>query len=119
MESTNLQAAKPLYKATQVVWFLFGVLELLLLTRFVLKLLGANPLAGFTDFIYSVSFPFVAPFQNVFGIFAAEDSLVEWSTLLAIIVYWVVANLITKLLLLGRPVTQNEAQYELRREDTD
>ena len=40
---------------------LFGILEGLLGIRFVLGLLGANPTAGFAQFIYRITGPFMAP----------------------------------------------------------
>ncbi|MGB4803504.1 MAG: hypothetical protein WBV59_12665, partial [Anaerolineae bacterium] len=41
------------------IYLLFGILEGLLAIRFVLPLLGANPAAGFAQFIYSVTKPFL------------------------------------------------------------
>ena len=49
------------------IYLLFGILELLLAIRFVLPLLGANPDAGFAQFIYSITKPFIAPFVGLFG----------------------------------------------------
>jgi hypothetical protein len=49
------------------IYLLFGILEGLLAIRFVLALLGANPAAGFTQFSYSITKPFLAPFVGLFG----------------------------------------------------
>ena len=62
MDSYTSPTTKPLYHGTQVVWYIVGVLEILLAFRFFLKLLGANPSAGFTDFIYDVTYVFASPF---------------------------------------------------------
>ena len=45
----------------------FGLLVLLtgLTFRLVFALTGANPANGFVDFIYDVTGPFVAPFENI------------------------------------------------------
>lgn len=59
-------STKPLFRGTQIVWYLLGIIEFLLLFRFILKLLGANPLAGFTSFIYGVTHFLAAPFLTVF-----------------------------------------------------
>jgi hypothetical protein len=53
--------------------------------------LGANPDAGFTQIIYSLSEPFMAPFFAVFGTTQVNGSVFEWSALLAIIVYALLA----------------------------
>ena len=70
--SYNSPTTKPLYRGTQIVWYILGLLEALLAFRFVLKLLAANPSAGFSSFIYAVSYPFTAPFNTVFRFFAGR-----------------------------------------------
>ena len=91
MDSFNSPSTKPLYKGTQIVWYILGLIEVLLAFRFVLKLLGANPEAGFSSFIYGITYVFASPFLNVFRISQAGGSLFEWTTLLAMLVYWIVA----------------------------
>ncbi|MCK7482781.1 MAG: YggT family protein [Candidatus Moduliflexus flocculans] len=81
MDSYNSPTTKPLYRGTQVVWYILGLIEVLLAFRFVLKLLAANPQAGFSSFIYAVSYPFAAPFLNVFHASKVESGVFEWTTL--------------------------------------
>src|SRR3989344_8781421 len=95
--SYNSPTTKPLYKGMQIVWYIVGVLEAMLAFRFVLKLLGANPSAGFTNFIYGFTQPLAAPFLSVFKMTRVDGSIFEWTTLLAMIVYWLVAMAIVKL----------------------
>ncbi len=109
--------SRPLYRVTQIVWYLVGILEALLAFRFVLKLLGANPQAGFTNFIYSITQPFAAPFLNVFRVPRVEGSVLEWTTLLAMLVYFLIALAIVKLLVMGKPVSNTEAAVKLERQD--
>jgi uncharacterized protein YggT (Ycf19 family) len=52
-------------KINQIIWFLVTLLEILLAFRIALGLLGAN-YTGFTQFIYNLSYPFVAPFIGIF-----------------------------------------------------
>jgi hypothetical protein len=99
------------------VWYFVGLLEVLLVFRFVLKLLGANSFAGFTSFIYGITQPFAAPFLSVFGITKVEGSVFEWTTLLAILVYWLIAVAIIKLLLIGKTVSTPEAADKLNKEE--
>jgi len=117
MDATNSPRTRPLYRSTQIVWYILGFIEVLLAFRFVLKLLAANPQAGFTNFIYGITTPFAAPFLNVFRISRVEGNVLEWTTLLAMAVYWVVAWGIIKLLVMGKPVSTPEAAVKLERQD--
>lgn len=113
MDSSTSPSTKPLYRGTQIVWYLLGLLEVLLAFRFVLKLLGANPAAGFSSFIYGVTYVFTAPFLSVFGISKVAGSIFEWTTLLAMFVYGIIAFGIIKLLLMGKTVSTPEAAARL------
>lgn len=91
--------------AERVIWFVAGVILILLAFRFVLALLGANPGNGFANFIYDTSHPFVAPF---FGLFNYTDPVdgrgrFELYTLIAMAVYAVIAWGLAWLVTLGRP----------------
>ncbi len=108
---------KPLYRGTQIVWYILGLLEVLLVFRFVLKFLAANPAAGFTKLIYGVTHVFVAPFNNVFSLTRVEGSIFEWTTLLAMFVYWLVAWGIIKIFLMSKTVSTPEAAAKLDREE--
>ena len=117
MDSFNSPTTKPIYHGTQIVWYIVGILEALLAFRFFLKLLGANPCAGFTDFIYSVTHVFAAPFLNVFRITAVEGSVFEWTSLLAMLVYYLIALGIIRLFLMGKTVSTPEAAVKLEQQD--
>lgn len=117
MNSSNSPRTKPIYRGTQIVWFLLSLLEVLLAFRFVLKLLGANPTAGFSSFIYGSTYIFTAPFLSVFGISKVADNIFEWTTLLAMFVYGIIAFGIIKLLLMGRSVSTKEASTKLDSEE--
>lgn len=114
----NREAVKPLYRGTQIVWYIFYAIEVLLLFRLLLKLIGANPAAGFTDFIYTLSYPFAAPFLYVVGATQVAGATFEWTTLLAMLVYWIAAWGLVSLLAMGRPVSTDEARHGLRKQDT-
>lgn len=114
MDSTNSPSTKPLYRGTQIVWYLVGLIEVLLLFRFLLKLFGANATAGFTNFMYTVTAPLTMPFTSVFGTGKLEGSLFEWTTLLAMLVYFLIGWGITKLFLIGKTVSTPEAANKLK-----
>ena len=113
MDSYNSTRTKPLYRGTQIVWYVLGVIEALLAFRFVLKLLAANPSAGFSSFIYTITQPLAGPFLSVFRISRVEGSTLEWATLLAMFVYWLIALGLIKLLFMGKDVSTPEAAVKL------
>ncbi len=119
MQTTAFTASstKPLYRATQVVWYILGLMEILLGFRFVLKAMGANAAAGFTNFIYSLTQPMAAPFLNVFRISHVEGSILEWTTLLAMAVYACLAYAILKLFVMSKVVSTPEAAIKLENQD--
>jgi hypothetical protein len=117
MDSYISPTTKPLYRGTQVVWYILGIVEFLLLFRFLLKLLGANPEAGFSSFIYVTTYVFANPFLNVFGNTSIiEGSIFEWTTLLAMLVYWTIAMGLIKLFTMSKSVSTPEAAVELEKE---
>jgi hypothetical protein len=113
MSTYNASSTKPIYHGTQIVWYILGLIEVLLGLRFVLKLLGANPLATFTDIIYSLSSLFVSPFVSVFRTSYPVGTAFEWTTLLAMFIYYLLAFGILKLLLMGKDVSTVEAADRL------
>jgi hypothetical protein len=117
MDSSISRTTKPLYRGTQIVWYLVGLIEVLLAFRFILKLLAANPAAGFTSFIYAVSYIFAAPFLTVFRTTKVEGSIFEWTTLLAMAVYLLVAWGIVRLFFMSKSVSTPEAAAKLDKEN--
>lgn len=78
-----------------LIYFLFGVIEVLLAFRLVLRMTGANPLSGFVSFIYSITQLLIMPFEGIFRRTVAQGmetaAVFEPSTLVAMIVYAVLA----------------------------
>ena len=103
---------------TGLVYFLFGLIEIAIALRILLKLLAANPNAGFSQFIYGVTGPFVAPFAGIIGQPAASNgSVFELSSVLALIIYLLLSWIIAKLLqlLIDRPSTGVSASRAVNR----
>jgi hypothetical protein len=113
--SYNSATTKPLFRATQIVWYIAGFIEVILGFRFLLKLFAANPNAGFTEFIYNISYPFAAPFLGVFqqSRLTETGSIFEWTTLLAMLVYWLVAWGLVSLFVSSKTVSTPEASVKL------
>ena len=99
------------FKATQLVWLLLGILEALLALRFCLKLIGANAASPIAVFIYGVTSLFLFPFTGLTGTPTAGGMVLEFSTLIAMVVYallaWGLAKIIWVIFYRPRgPVTQ-------------
>ena len=90
--------------AARVIWYVAGILEVLLGLRFVISLLGANTTNGFANFIYSTSHPFVSPFFSLFSYrnYVYGISRFEIYTLVAMLVYALIAWGIVKLVTLNQ-----------------
>lgn len=86
----------------RAIYLALSVLETLLVIRIFLKLLAANPDAGFSTLIYSLTTPFVLPFEGVFPEPQARGSIFDLAALLAIIIYPVVVWLILRIMQLTR-----------------
>jgi uncharacterized YccA/Bax inhibitor family protein len=84
------------------IYFIFGLLEVLLAFRLVLKVTGASASSGFVSFIYSLTGLFILPFQGIFRMGIAQGvettAVFEPSTLVALIVYIILAWGIVQLL---------------------
>ncbi|GEM_PF-725468 len=91
--------------ATRIIWFLAGLLLVGLIARFILKATGANTTSSFVSFIYNSTAAFVAPFRGIFSDSVSGSNVLEVSTIVAIIVWALIAFFVTWLLgiLLGGP----------------
>lgn len=107
------ESSRPLYRGAQVVWYSLYIIETLLVIRFLLKLLGANPEAAFSSLMYTLSYIFVWPFTAVFSNNYLSGSVFEWTTLLAMVVYWLLATAIIKLFVMSKSVSTQEADIKL------
>ncbi len=75
------------FKATQIIWLVMGILEVVLGLRFLFKLIGVNAANTFATFLYNLTGIFVAPFASLTGAPAAGGMVFEFSTIIAMIVY--------------------------------
>jgi hypothetical protein len=79
------------FKATQLVWLLFGILEALIALRIGLKLIGANPASPIAVFIYGFTNLFLFPFTGLIGTPSAGGMVLEISSMIAMGVYALIA----------------------------
>lgn len=79
--------------------FIIGIIEFFLGFRFIFRLFGANPAAPFVRWLYEMTDPLLNPFRNIFpsprieGVF-----VVEFTTLVALIVYMLAGYLLLELI---------------------
>ena len=99
---------KTIFRFDQVVWYILGLIEILLVFRVLLKALGANSMAAFTGMIYSLTNPLVSPFKGILGVFVTGNSIVEWSTIIAGVVYLCIAWGVIYLMNLIYPITPKD-----------
>lgn len=79
--------------------FVFGLIDLLLIFRFILKLLAANPQAEFVAWVYNTTQPLLNPFLAAFPTPQVKGGFtLEFTTLFAIFVYTFVGYLVQELL---------------------
>ena len=78
------------FRVAAAIGFVVAVVDVLLVGRFLGKLLGASSQSAFVNFIYSVSSPLVAPFKGIFGNSGSGTNSFETASLVAIVVYAVI-----------------------------
>ena len=100
--------------AEYLVYFFFGILEALLIFRFIFKLMGANYSSAFIGLIYKLTDIFILPFEGIFSRLFTKGvgttSVIEPSTLVAIVVYAVIAMGLVKLIRIISGKQQSTAQ---------
>jgi hypothetical protein len=98
--TTETTSVRPAYslRAEQAVWLITGVVDALIVIRFVFKLLAASSQASFVTFIYNLTQIFVAPFHGIFNTAANGNNVFEPESLVAIVIYsligWGLASLV-------------------------
>jgi len=79
------------FKATQLVWLLFGILEALIAIRIGLMLIGANPGSLIVTLIYGFTNLFLFPFTGLVASPAAGNMVLELSSMFAMLIYGLIA----------------------------
>ncbi len=104
---------KVIFRSYQIIWYILGIVEVLLTFRFVLKIIGANPGSPFTNLIYTLSAPLAQPFVGVVRPAAAGGAYFEWTTIIAALVYLLLAYGLVHLFQFVKPVTPKEVEREV------
>lgn len=75
----------------RVISTVLNIIEGLLGLRFLFRLLGANPTNAIVDLLYTITTPLMAPFQGIFPQLVNDSFILEWSTLIAMAVWALIA----------------------------
>lgn len=103
---------KTIFRFDQIIWYILGFIEVLLAFRVVLKILGADPFVGFTSLIYSITGPLAAPFSGILRMSVSGANIIEWSTIIAAIVYLCAAWGFVYFLDLIYPITPDDVEAQ-------
>lgn len=79
------------FRKQNVIYYLLGVIEVLLALRLLFKILGANPLNFFVNIIYLLTNILIFPFVGIFRISASAGSVFEPAVVIGMMIYGVIA----------------------------
>jgi hypothetical protein len=85
------------FKASQLIWLVFGVLEVLIGLRIGLMLVGANPGSPIVAMIYGITSLFLLPFTGLINSPTIGGSVLEISSMFAMLIYALIAWVIDRL----------------------
>jgi YggT family protein len=104
VEAANQNSA--IARVVNIVYYLFGIVELVLVIRVFLHLVAANSANAFANIIDGLSYPFVVLFATlVQNPVLGTTSVLEITTIIAMVVWAIVAWMVARLvwLVLSRP----------------
>jgi hypothetical protein len=104
----NKEQRIQVYRFTQLIWLLFGILEALLGLRVILKLIAANPANPFASLVFNITQLFVWPFQGLTATPQVGGVVLEINSLIAMLVYAILGWALVKLswILLYNPTSR-------------
>jgi YGGT family len=97
IETQPTQRRYRLVRISQIVYLVAGIIEALIGIRFVLKLIAANPQAGFARFIYGITTLFLIPFTDLTSNPSIAGVVLEISSLIAMLIYALLAWAIVRI----------------------
>lgn len=95
--------ARSAVKVTQFVDYVYWVIMALIAVRFTFKLIGANMENALVKLLYSATDPFINLFKGIVGdITTSGASAIEISSLIALLIIWLLYHAILKLIVVLR-----------------
>jgi hypothetical protein len=107
------ETKKAIFRSWQVIWYILAVVEIIIGFRVALRAIGANPFSGFVSLIYGISDPLTIPFRGIIPSSVFGNSVIEWSSIIAALVYILIAWGLVSLINMGRPVTPEEVEQNV------
>lgn len=104
------ETKKTIFRTYQIIWYVLMFIEVLLVFRLILKAIGASPFSGFVNLIYAITAPLALPFAGIVQPSVYGSSVIEWSTIFAAVVYFVIAWGLIHLFEMFKPVTPEEVE---------
>lgn len=99
----------------RILIVVFGLIETLLAFRFIFKLAGANPANTLIKILYDVTNVFVGIFASIFTPATTDGletvSVIEPGTIIAMIVFALIALAISKLMAQDKRIQRNTTEY--------
>ncbi len=113
-EDTAAEQRQTLTQISALIGFFFGILEGLIGIRVLLRLIDANPANPFAMLVYNFTALFLAPFNGLVPSPAVGGMVLEVSSIIAILVYALVAWALIRLvwLLFYRPSARTVSRYD-------
>ena len=87
----------PARRAYETIYVIFAIIVGAIFIRVLLKVLGANTAVAFTQFMYGVTDPLLAPFRGVLPTFGSGRMILETSSLFAILIYGLIGIALARL----------------------
>lgn len=95
-------ATYPSLKVNLIVDYIFWILVAVTLLRFAFKLIGANAQNVFVSLIYNFTNLIVGAFQGIVGDVTSGNMVVEFSSLISIVILWLVYRAVLRLIVILR-----------------
>jgi uncharacterized protein YggT (Ycf19 family) len=96
-ETEVVSSFSPARRAFEMIYLVFAVIDVLILLRVLLKVLGANMGVPFTGFVYGVTNPLLGPFRDLLPTIVSGTSVFEMSAVVAFIVYALIGYVLARL----------------------
>jgi len=88
----------PARRAFELIYLVFAVIDVLILIRILLKVLGANTAVPFTGFVYALTDPLLNPFRDLLPTIVTGRSIFEMSAVIGFIVYALLGYVLARLM---------------------
>ena len=104
-------------RLSALIWLFFGIVNILIVLRLFMKLIAANPNAGFAQVIYSITDILMLPFINLVASPQVGSGILEIPAIIALIVYTLAAWIVVRLFrVLFTPARTRHSVTTYRRE---